>query len=147
MPELAEKWTEALNRGDMAAINAAWDDLWAGARGDKERVARNHVEIDHLPLSLLHELILTPGHNQHQELARAMQRRASPASLPVVRKVLDQGFDQFAYTCSEDVVIAKWFSHILGSIGTPDAIELIRTYAESANEGVAAEMKYRLTRL
>ena len=143
MTTLTEMWSDSLTRCDMAAIDAAWDNLWS-VRPDKARIDLAHAEIDRVPLSLPHELMLTAGHHKHQEVANCIQGRANPASLPTVKKVLDQGFDQFAYTCSEDAVIAKWFSHILGNIGTPDAIQLLKTYAESANDGIATEMKYRL---
>ena len=146
MAALADMLTAALARGDAAAVDAAWNDTLRGASTDAARTVAANSTSD-LPLDLLHDLMLSPSHHLHQQVARMIQGRADPESLPVIKRVLDQGFEPFAYTCSEDSVIAKWFSHILASIGTPDAVGLISHYAESKNEGVAAEMGYRLGRL
>lgn len=51
------------------------------------------------------------------------------------------------HTNSEQGVIAKWFSHALASIGTPEAIELIKEFAKCDDAGIAEEMNYRLRRL
>ena len=96
---------------------------------------------------LLGNLLLMPGHAVHQEVTREMQDLASPSSVACIRAVLEGGFDFLEYTCSEDEVIAKWFSHALSSIGTPEAIDLIREFAASDNAGIAGEMRYRLARL
>ncbi len=103
--------------------------------------------INSLPLELLHALLLAPGHHMHQPVAREVQRRSDPNSLPIVKQVLDQGFSLYSYTCSDDAVIAKWFGHILADIGTPEAVNAIRTYAASKNEGIALEMQYRLKKI
>ncbi len=51
------------------------------------------------------------------------------------------------YTCSEPGVIAKWFSHALADINTPESIALIKEIATSGKPEVAEEMAYRLRRL
>ena len=51
------------------------------------------------------------------------------------------------YTASDDDVIAKWFSHALADINTPEAIEVIREFSKSANPGIAEEMNYRLEKI
>jgi hypothetical protein len=95
----------------------------------------------------LNELLLMPGHELHQEVTREIQLFAHPSSVVAIRKILEQGFSMFEYTCSEDGVIAKWFSHALASIGTPEAIDVIKQFAQSSNDEVAAEMKYRLEKI
>ena len=95
----------------------------------------------------LNELLLMPGHNLHQEITREIQLFAHPSSVTAIRKILEQGFSMFEYTCSEDSVIAKWFSHALAGIGTSEAIEVIKQFAQSSNEEVASEMKYRLEKI
>jgi hypothetical protein len=64
-----------------------------------------------------------------------------------VRKVLENNFDYLQYTCSESSTIAKWFSWLLYSIGTKEAIELMREYSNSEDEGIANEMRYRLKKM
>jgi HEAT repeat protein len=100
-----------------------------------------------IKLEILHALLLTPGHRFHQQTAKALQEIASPSSIPTLLAALENGFANFRYTGSDNVVIAKWFSHALAGIGTPEAIAVIERFAQSDNEGVSSEMKYRLKRL
>ena len=95
----------------------------------------------------LNQLLLLPGHRQHQAVTFAIQQLGHPSSVPCIRQVLANGFQMFDYTCSETGAIAKWFSHALAKIHTPEAIALIREHAESGHPEVAAEMSYRLGRL
>ena len=66
---------------------------------------------------------------------------------PLAARVLEGGFARFAYTCSEDGVIAKWFSWLLADIGTPEALAVLKRFAGDPNPEIAAEMRYRLRRL
>jgi len=95
----------------------------------------------------LNHLLVMPGHSQHQAVTFEIQKLKSPTSIPYIRTVLESGFDFLSYTCSDDGVIAKWFSHALASIGTPEAIDLIKLYAKSGNAEVAEEMAYRLEKI
>jgi len=95
----------------------------------------------------LNQLLLTPGHELHQEVTREIQHLAHPSSVQAIRRVFEHGFAMFEYTCSEDGVIAKWFSHALASIGTPDAIDAIKQLSKSPNEEVSREMKHRLEKI
>jgi hypothetical protein len=140
---LAEKLAAAVQRGDAPAVNTAWDDHWAGDAATKAKDS----EIARLPLELMHDLLLMPGHYIHQPIALAIQKRGNPASLPIVKQVLDRGFGVFAYTCSDDAAIAKWFSHILGNIGAPEAVNMLQHYAKSENTAIANEMQYRLSQI
>jgi hypothetical protein len=98
-------------------------------------------------IALKNRLLVTPGHRFHQMLAKDLQDLADPSTVPFVRRALEMGFDHLAYTASEDGVIAKWYSWLLADIGTREALDLIAEYADSSNEEVAAEMRYRLERL
>jgi hypothetical protein len=123
---------EALVRGDKQFID---DTLWGTGR------------VDDLDLNLLHDLLLTPGHHLHQEVAKQLQDRGDASTAPVVSRALEMGFDHLAYTCSEDDVIAKWYSWLLCGIGTDEAIQILREHAESANAEIARAMQYRLTKM
>lgn len=98
-------------------------------------------------LDILNQLLLIPYHTRHQEVAWSLQQIGSPDTVPFVRQVLESHFDYLEYTCSESGVIAKWFSHLLWKIGTPEAIALIEEYAQSSDEGIQGEMQYRLRRI
>lgn len=100
-----------------------------------------------LPIDLLNELLLSDQHHQHQRVARALQLAGDPSTVAFVATSLRRSFDRLAYTASEDAVIVKWHSWVLADIGTVDAVQLIREYAESANPEIAKAMRYRLNRL
>jgi hypothetical protein len=65
----------------------------------------------------------------------------------VVREALAMGFGHLDYTGSEDAVIAKWHSWVLSSIGTNEAILLLREHAKSSHIRMAQAMTYRLSRM
>jgi hypothetical protein len=96
-------------------------------------------------VDILNELLINPNHRSHQEIAKTLQDYApSPSTVPFVRKVLESNFDYLEYTCSDSDAIAKWFSWILCSIGTTEAIDLKKQYSKSSDEGIRNEMLYRL---
>jgi hypothetical protein len=95
-------------------------------------------------VDLLNNLLISKEHESHQYVAQTLQRIADPKTIPFVNKVLENGFDYLRYTCSDDDVLAKWFSWILFSIGTDEAINVIKKYTYSKNEGIRNEMLYRL---
>lgn len=116
----------------------AWNTLLTMAGGIEDTVVYADV---------LNGLLAMPGHELHQEVTMRIQRLKSPSSIPYIRSILQGGFDFLAYTCSDDEVIAKWFSHALAKIGTPKAIEVIKEFSAAENPGIAKEMSYRLSKL
>jgi HEAT repeat protein len=98
-------------------------------------------------IDVLNELLVNPDHKMHQVITKRLQDLKSPSSIPYIRQVLEGGFDFLAYTGSESRAIAKWFSHALASIGTPEAIQLIEQFSHSEDEGVRDEMRYRLKKI
>jgi hypothetical protein len=120
------------------------------ATGDEEAIydwvssqLSSAVEVD---LELLHELLHDGRHCQHQAVVRALQMRRDGRSVEHLAAALDGGVERFAYTCSEAGVIAKWFSHALFDIGTPEAFRVLHMYAASAEPEIAEEMQYRLAK-
>lgn len=95
----------------------------------------------------LGRLLLMRGHRVHQEVAMEIQQLGHPSSVAVIRQILERGFDDFAYTGSGHETIAKWFSHALRAIGTPQAVDLLREFTHSRDAGLAAGMIYRLSRM
>jgi hypothetical protein len=101
----------------------------------------------HLFIDLLNELLINPNHRSHQRIAKTLQETPSSTTVPFVRKALENNFDYLEYTCSDSDAIAKWFSWLLYAIGTPEAIELMKEYSHSADEGIKKEMLYRLRKV
>ncbi|TDR42997.1 hypothetical protein DFR29_1071 [Tahibacter aquaticus] len=129
--------------GEMAAAVACLD------REAAEQVLESvqTVEPESVRVDVLNQLLLMTGHELHQKVAWEIQQLGSPSSVPFIRQVLERGFEPFDYTFSESGVIAKWFSHALAAINTPESIALIREFTRSEDKEVAEEMAYRLERL
>lgn len=99
-------------------------------------------------VDILNELLINPNHRSHQLIAKTLQDEApSPSTVPFVRKALESNFDYLEYTCSDSDAIAKWFSWLLYSIGTTEAIDLMKEYSNSSDEGIRNEMLYRLKKV
>ncbi len=79
--------------------------------------------------------MLLDGHFSHQMIRKELQDIGHPSSVVIIVKILEQDFKRFEYTASDDGVIAKWFSHALDDIGTDEAFELLRKYANIENRG------------
>ncbi len=95
-------------------------------------------------VDILNELLINPNHRSHQQIAKNLQDFApSLTTVPFVRKALESNFDYLEYTCSDSDAIAKWFSWLLYSIGTAEAIDLMKEYSNSNDEGIRNEMLYR----
>lgn len=140
---VTEETAPAYIAKEMAVANEEQDwDTWQTLFGMACAIGNYDIKA-----AALNELLLMPGHQLHQEVTREIQLFAHPSSVQAIRRVLEQGFAMFEYTCSEDGVIAKWFSHALASIGTPEAIAVIKQFSQSPNKGVAKEMKYRLEKI
>ncbi len=95
-------------------------------------------------IDLLNRLLLVPHHWSHQAITQNIQDIAHPSSIPFIKKVLESNFEYLDYTGSESAAIAKWFSWALASIGTPEAIDVLKEFSHSSNKGIAQEMQYRL---
>jgi hypothetical protein len=98
-------------------------------------------------INVLNKLLLFPHHKQHQAITKGIQEIADPCSIKYIAQILEQGFENFEYTFSEDATIAKWFSWALYSIGTEDAIDVMKKYSKSSNSEIAGEMLYRLSKI
>ena len=140
---ITEKTAPAYITKEMAIAIAANDwDTWQTLVG-----MACAIENQDTRATALNQLLLMPGHEFHQEVAFAIQCGAHPSSVSAIHKVLEQGFAMFTYTGSDDGVIAKWFSHALACIGTPEALAVIQQFSQSNNEEIAAEMNYRLGKI
>lgn len=98
-------------------------------------------------IDLLNALLLTTNHCRHQEITKAIQECKDPSSVHYIRQVLNTDLKYLDYAGSDSDAISKWFSHALASIGTKEAIELMKEHANSADESIKKEMLYRLSKL
>jgi hypothetical protein len=98
-------------------------------------------------VDLLNQLLLVPFHYHHQSVTKALQNIKSQSSVYFIGKVLETNFSYLEYSGSDSDAIAKWFSWALFSIGNQDAIDLMKKYASSTDEGIRNEMRYRLSKL
>jgi hypothetical protein len=113
-----------------------------------DKLDNGKITLDNLEdIEMFNRLVLKSGHRKHQAIIFALQQAKNPSSVPFLQKGLENGFEMYQYTCSEDAVIAKWFSHALYRIGTDEAIQIIKDFSKSENEEIAKEMKYRLAKI
>lgn len=98
-------------------------------------------------VDILNKLLIYPNHYRHQEIARDIQLLKSPTSVEYIDKVLETNFSFLEYTASDSDAIAKWFSWALYSIGTEEAIDVMKKYTNVMDEGIKNEMQYRLKKM
>lgn len=147
--DFLEQFPLDLERGGEKVISEVITAMKAGIAEDLDLAIELLFFYEDLSafLDLLNDLLIFPGHHFHQNICFKLQKLKNPLSIPFIRKALASNFDYLQYTCSEDAVIAKWFSHALWNIGTPDSIAMIEEFSESENEGIREEMRYRLKRI
>lgn len=98
-------------------------------------------------IDLLHSLLLNPNHYSHQTIVKSLQDLKNPKSVPFIEKALETNFDYIPYNGSDSDSVAKWFSWALASIGTPEALDVIRKYSNSQAQGIREEMLRRLKKI
>jgi hypothetical protein len=153
----AEITTESFKEQFPIDLNYAVDfiisEIYKILKSNKKGELNNLIQLinfceNKAPLTyILNELLIEPNHKSHQFIAKLIQENKSPSSIPYIKAALESRFSYLQYTCSESEVIAKWFSHALASIGTEEAINCIKKFAQSSDEGIKKEMNYRLVKL
>jgi hypothetical protein len=134
MEEIETKLSEAIKKGNLEELDIAVSDLL-----QSENIS-DYID-------LLNELLLVTFHRQHQYIAKKIQNLKTSSSVPFIDKVLESKFEGIPYTGSDSDSMAKWFSWALYSIGTEDAIEVIKKHTNSEDEGIREEMRYRLDKI
>lgn len=97
-------------------------------------------------LSFVHAAILATWNGRQEEMAHYLQGQKNPKSIPVLKKdiltqyplLIDRG---------DDRMLINQCGHALWSIGTKEAITVIRELAQSTNPLIKKEMSYRLGRI
>jgi hypothetical protein len=86
-------------------------------------------------------------HVDHEQIIRALQLAADPYSIPFLRQavLLKPRLEYLAYD-DYGAYYKKCF-WALRAIGTPEAIDVIREFAASADAAAKAQALYRLSRI
>lgn len=151
--EVAEFW--ARHPEENLQRNAYLWDWWSEARrlGDEERAKyfiRLSMSMEVLDgLDEMHEVLLDPEQpHRHQEAVREIQSSMYPLSVPILRQAFELGAQSMSdYNDTGIAEVAKRFSQAWFDIGTPEAIQCLRDFAEHPDADIAAEMRYRLSLL
>lgn len=131
---IREQVKTAIAKGNSRELKIAVDSIWQ---------SENPAAF----ADLLAELLIVPGHQDHQEIAKYLQDHApQPDAIPYIRIALAD-LSYLAYTGSDSGAIAKWFSWLLYAIDTDEAIEVMEEYSQSPDEGIRTEMLYRLDKV
>lgn len=95
----------------------------------------------------LHKLILEPWHYSYENITHMLQDRMDPASIPFIRAAMHNKYAALEYTGGTGQFIGQC-GHALWSIGTPEAIQVIKELSETSEDPIIrAEMTYRLRRI
>lgn len=106
------------------------------------------IEEKHEFTDLLHSLILEPWHSQYEDIIHSLQERRDPTSVPIIKIAIQNKYDYLeSYGTGTGQFISQC-GYALTSIGTKEAIETIKDFAQNSNDPVIkAEMKYQLGRI
>ena len=98
-------------------------------------------------LDLLHQTLLEPWHREYEALAHELQRRKRPESIPFLKEAMQQ---KFPYPESYGTGTGQFINqcgHALWSIGTKEALDVIRELSQSDDPVLKDQMLYRLSRI
>lgn len=102
------------------------------------------LEVDHEFTDLLHQLILESWHTRYEEIIHSLQERKDPSSVPVIREAIQKKYEYLESYGTGTAQFISQCGHALKSIGTPEALEVIKDLAEHSNDPlVKAAMRYR----
>ena len=102
------------------------------------------LEENHEFTDLLHQLILESWHTRYEEIIHSLQERKDPSSVPVIREAIQKKYEYLESYGTGTAQFISQCGHALKSIGTPEALEVIKDLAEHSNDPlVKAAMRYR----
>lgn len=98
-------------------------------------------------VDLVHRLVLETWHFRHEDMIRLLQEHRDPRSVAVLRDAI-QLKSQLGYLDYDDYgAFYKKCLWALQSIGTSEAIDLIRLCSKSSDPVLATQAAHRLTRI
>lgn len=93
------------------------------------------------------QLLLEDWHREHEDMIRALQDEQDPRSVPILREAIRLK-PRLEYLDYDDYgAYYKKCLWALQSIGTPEAVDLIRECAESEIPELKEQARYRLGRM
>lgn len=105
------------------------------------------IEKDNNLTDLLNKLLLEPWHREYEELAHSLQGRKSPESIPFLKKAMQNKYEYLESYETGTRQFVNQCGHVLKSIGTDAAINVIKELSESDDPILKDEMLYRLSRI
>ena len=105
------------------------------------------VEEENEMIDIIHQLMVEPWHRAYEELAHDLQSRKRPESIPFLKQAIQS---KYAYPASYGTGTRQLINqcgHALKSIGTIEALNVVRELTQSEDPIVRDEMLYRLSRI
>ena len=98
-------------------------------------------------IDIVHQLILEPWHDRYEQLAHDLQARKKVESIPYLKEAMQCKFDFLESYSTGTRQFINQCGHALGSIGTEEAISVIRELSHSQDDILRDEMRYRLSKI
>lgn len=98
-------------------------------------------------IDFVHMAILEPWHNSHEEMAHFLQNKKQSKSIKFLKKAIQQKHDYLELSGTGTRQFINQCGHALWSIGTNEAIAVVRELTKSDDPIVSDEMCYRLSRI
>ena len=98
-------------------------------------------------IDIQHRLLQETWHDRYEEIAHDLQHRKNPKSIPFLKEAMQKKFDFLESYGTGTRQFISQSGHALQSIGTKEAIDVIRELSHSDDPVLRDEMLYRLSRI
>lgn len=105
------------------------------------------VDSDNRLVDIVHQLLVAPWHRAQEELIHDLQHRKLPESIPFIKEAMQKRYDYLESYGTGTRQFINQCGHALWSIGTQEAIDVIREFSQSGDLILKDEMQYRLSRI
>lgn len=96
---------------------------------------------------MIHKLIAEPWHRSHEEMAHYLQNSKRPESVPFIKNAMMKRYDYLESYGTGTRQFINQCGHALKSIGTEQAINVIKELTKSNDEIIRDEMLYRVSKI
>jgi len=152
---LHDYWLEKLTREQLMTIlekeigtdKAALDKLFETIIATEDAPGVDYglsiiheLDLSSAMLDTLHRLILAPWHYRYEDLIHTLQKLKHPASVPIIKAAMQKRYDYLeSYGTGTQQFISQC-GYALVSIGTDEALAVIKELAQSNDPILQAEM-------
>jgi hypothetical protein len=105
------------------------------------------LEKDDEFIDIVHQLILESWHGQYENIAHELQRRSNKLSIPFLKLAMQKKYDFLESYGSGTRQFINQCGHALRSIGTEDALDVIKELSKSNDPVLRDEMLYRISKI